>query len=97
MDGVGGHRAHPEGGGEQIGPGPQVLDGPQELHAVAFLLQGVVGGGGALHRDGGGLHLQGLLGLGGEHHRAGDDKGRAHVLAGDLLVIIQHIGVHDYL
>ena len=97
VDGVGGYRAHPEGGGEQIRSGPQVLDGPQELHAVALLLQGVVGGGGALYRDGGGLHLQGLLGLGGEHHRAGDDEGRAHVLAGDVLVVVQHVGVHDYL
>ena len=63
VDGVGG-QAHPEGGGEQVGPGPQVLDGAQELHAVALLLKGVVGGGGALHSDGVGLYLQGLLGLG---------------------------------
>ena len=81
VDGVGGGAAHPEGGGEQVGPGPQVLDGAQELHAVALLLQGVVGGGGALHRDGGGLHLKGLLGIGGEHHGATDDQGGAHVLA----------------
>ena len=97
VDGVGGHAAYPEGGGEQVGPGPQVLDGTQELHAVALLLQGVVGGGGALHRDGGGLHLQWLLGLGGEDHRAGDNEGGPHVLAGDLLIVVQHIGVHDHL
>ena len=97
MDGVGSHGTHPEGGGEQVGSRAQVLDGAQELHAVALLLQGVVGGGGTFHRDGGGLHLQGLLGLGGEHHRSGDDEGGPYVLPGDLLVIIQRIGVHDYL
>ena len=95
VDGVGRHAAHPEGGGEQVGAGPQVLDGAQVLHAVALLLEGVVGGGGALHRDGGGLDLQGLLGLGGEDHRAGDDEGGAHVLPGDLLIVGQDVGVHD--
>ena len=95
MDGVGGHGAHPEGGGEQVGAGAQVLDGAQVLHAVALLLEGVVRGGRALHRDGGGLHLQGLLGLGGEDDGAGDDEGRAHVLPGDFLIVVQHIGVHD--
>ena len=40
VDGVGGHAAHPEGGGEQIGSGPQVLDGAEELHAVALFLEG---------------------------------------------------------
>ena len=69
----------------------------KKLHAVALLLQGVVRGGGPLHGDGGGFHLQGLLGLGGEHHRAGDNEGRAHILAGNIPVIVQHVGVHDYL
>ena len=95
MDGVGGHAPHPEGGGEQVGPGPQVLDGAQVLHAVAFLLEGVLRGGGALHRDGGGLDLQGLLGLRREGHGAGDHQGRAHVLGGDLLIVVQGVGVHD--
>ena len=95
VDGVGRGGAYPEGGGEQVGPGTQVLDGAQELHAVALLLQGIVGGGGTLHSDGVGLYLQGLLGAGGEHHSAGDDQGGAYVLAGDLLIIVQHVGVHD--
>ena len=95
VDGVGRSGADPEGGGEQVGPGTQVLDGAQELHAVALLLQGIVGGGGTLHSDGVGLYLQGLLGAGGEHHSAGDDQGGAYVLAGDLLIIVQHVGVHD--
>ena len=97
VDGVGRHAPHPEGGGEQVGPGTQVLDGPQELHAVALLLQGIVGGGGALHQDGGGLQLQRLLGLRSQLHRAGDDEGGAHVLPGDLFVIIQGGGLHDHL
>ena len=95
VDGVGGHRPHPEGGGEQVGPGPQMLDGAQELHAVALFLQGIVGGGGALHRDGGGFHLQRLLGLGGKRHRPLNGEGGPHVLPGDLLVIVQNVGVHD--
>ena len=92
---MGRHAPHPEGGGEQVGAGPQVLDGAQVLHAVALLLEGVVRGGGALHGDGVGLDLQRLLGPGGEDHLTGDDKGGAHVLPGDLLVIVQHAGVHD--
>ena len=95
VDGVGRHAPHPEGGGEQVGPRTQVLDGPQELHAVALLLQGIVGGGGALYLDFAGLQLQGLLGLGGQHHGAGDDQGGAHVLGGDVLIVFQAAGLHD--
>ena len=36
-----------------------------------------------------GLELQGLLGLGGQDDLAVDDEGRAHVLLGDLLVVVQ--------
>ena len=74
-----------------------MLNGPQELHAVALFLQGVVRGGGALHGDLRGLQLQGLLGIGGQGHHAGDDQGRAHVLGRDVLVIVQRAGLHDYL
>ena len=95
VDGVGRHAPHPEGGGEQVGAGPQVGDGAQVLHAVALFLEGVLGGGGALHCHGGGLHLQGLLGLRGEYHSAGDGQGRAHVLSGDLPVVVQGAGVQD--
>jgi hypothetical protein len=42
MDGVGRHAPHPEGGGEQVRPGPEMLDGAQILHRVALFLQGVV-------------------------------------------------------
>ena len=91
------HGADAEGGGEQVGAGPQMLDGTQELHAVALLLQGIVGGGLALHFDGVGLDLQGLLGLGGQHHGAADDQRRAHVLGGDLLIVGQLLGGHDHL
>ena len=94
---MGRRAAHPEGGGEQVRPGPQVGDGTQVLHAVALLLQGVVRGGDPLHLNRRGLHLQGLLGLGGEHQRAGDDEGRAHVLGGDVLIVVQGIGVHHHL
>ena len=97
VDGVSRHAPHPEGGGEQVGPGPQVLDGAQKLHAVALLLQGVIRGGLALHLDGVGLHLQRLLGVRCQHHGTADDQGRTHVLRGDLLIIIQLLGGHDHL
>ena len=97
VDGVGRYAAHPEGGGEQVAPGPQVGDGAQVLHAVTLLLQGILRGGGALHLNPLCLDLQGLLGLGGEDQLPGDDEGRAHILSGDLLIIAQGIGVHDHL
>ena len=97
VDGVGRHGADAERGGKQIGAGPQVLDGAQEFHAVALLLQGIVGGGLALHLDSGGLDLQRLLGVRCQHYGAADDQGRAHVLRGDLLIIGQLPGGHDHL
>ena len=97
VDRMGRHAAHPEHCGEQVGAGPQMGDGPQVLHTVALLLKGIIGGGSAFHRNGSCLHLQRLLGLGGQHQGTGDDQGRAHVLSGDLLIIIQHIGVHHHL
>ena len=97
VNGVGRHGADAEGGGKQIGAGPQVLDGAQELHAVALLLQGIVGGGLTLHLDGVGLDLQRLLGVRCQHYGAADDQGRAHVLRGDLLIIGQLLGGHDHL
>ena len=89
MHGLGGDGAHAEGGREEIGAGPEMLDGAQKFHAVALLLQGVVRGGHALHRDLVGLELKGLPGLGRERQNAADDQGRAHVLVGDLVVIVE--------
>ena len=97
MHGIGRRAADPERGGKQIGPGAQMLDGPQEFHTVALFLQGIVGGGPALHGDLGGLQLQGLLGLRRQHHGAPDDQGRAHVLRSDLLIVMQLVGAHDHL
>ena len=64
---------------------------------MALFLKGIVGSGGALHRDGDGFELQGLLGLWGQDHSAGDDQCRAHVLRGDLGVVGQGGGLHDHL
>ena len=89
VDGVSGYAAHPEGGGEEVGSGAQVLDGAQELHAVALLLEGVIGGGCALYDHRFRLQLKGLLGVRGEHQLAGDDEGGADVLAGQFIVIGQ--------
>ena len=84
-----GDAAHAEGGGEEVGARAQVLDRAQKFHAVALLLQGVVGRGDALDRDRVGLELKGLFGLGRQHQRAVHDQGGAHVLPGDLIVIVQ--------
>ena len=97
MHRVGRRGADAERGGEQVGAGPQVLDGPQEFHAVALFLQGIVRRGPALHGDLGSPQLQGLLGLRRQHHGAPDDQGRAHVLSRDFLIIMQFIGAHDHL
>ena len=97
VDGVGCYAADPEGSGEQVGAGPQMLDGPQELHAVALFLQGIVGGGLALHLDGDGLDLERLLGLGRQHDGALHDEGGADILRGNLLIILQLVGGHDHL
>ena len=94
VDGVGGYAAHPKGGGEQVGSGAQVLNGAQELHAVALLLKGIVGGGGAFHDHGFRLQLKGLLGVRGEHQLASDDKSGAYILAGHLIVIGQGLFQH---
>ena len=94
---VGRHGAYPERGGEQVGTGPQVLDGPQEFHAVTLLLQGVIRRGLSLYLDAVGLHLQRLLGIRRQHHGALDDQRRAHVLCGDILIVGQLLGGHDHL
>ena len=97
MHRLGRHAAHPEGCGKQIGTGPQMLDGAEELHAVALFLQGIVGGGSALHGDLPGLQLKGLLGLRGQHQSAPDYKGGAHVLLCYLLVVFQALPLKDHL
>ena len=97
MHRVGRHGADAERGGKQVGAGTEVLDGAQELHAVALLLQGVIRRGLALYLDAVGLHLQGLLGIRRQHHGALDDQRRAHVLCGDILIVGQLLGGHDHL
>lgn len=89
--------ADAEHGGEQVRPRPEMLDGAQEFHAVALLLQRVIRRGGALHRYFRSLELKGLLGLGREHERALDYKSRAHVLPRDLVVIGQIPPLEHYL
>ena len=62
---------------------------------MPLLLEGIVRCGGTFHRDGGGLDLQGLFRLGGQNHGAGDGQGGAHVLSGDLFIILQGGGIHN--
>ena len=97
MDGIGRHGAHPEHRRERIGSGPQMSDGAQVFHAVALFLQGIFGGGCALHGDNGGLKLDGLLGIGGIHQRAAHNQRRAHVLLGDILIILHDAVFKDHL
>ena len=93
VDGVGDQAPHPEHGLEGVGSGPQVGHGTEEFQAVALLLEGVVGGGGALHGDFRGLELKGLLGVGGLHQGALDDQRCAHVELGDGLEVLHGVVV----
>ncbi len=97
MHRLGRHAADPEGGGEEIGAGAQMLDRPQEFHAVALFLQGIIRRGDALHRDLNRLQLKGLLGLRGQDQLTPDDQGRAHVLPGDLLIIFKASALEHHL
>mgnify|MGYP001646557849 CR=1 FL=1 len=87
--------AHAEGRVEKVRARAEMLDGAQELDAVALLLQGIVRRGRALDRDLGRLELKRLLGLGREHDLADDDERRADVLGGDLLIVGENVRVHD--
>ena len=62
---------------------------------MPLLLEGIVRCGGPFHRDGGGLDLQGLFRLRGQNHGAGDGQGGAHILSGDLFIILQGGGIHN--
>ena len=95
VDGEGRHGADAEHRGKQVGARPQVGDGAQKFWGVALLLQGVVRGGGALHLDDGGLELHRLLGLRHVDHRALDHQRRAHILLGNLPVVVQNAVLHD--
>ena len=81
-------RTHPVGRAVQVGAGPQVGNGAQELHCVAFFLQGVFRRRGALHHNLRGVDLKGLLGLGGLQQSARNAQGSAHILGSDLLEIL---------
>ena len=94
MDGHSSQRTDTEHGLEGVGPGPQMGDGPQELHGVLLRLQGIVASGGAFNADFAGLNLKGLLGIGGHLHGALHNQGSAHVDLGDFLEICQGIVVH---
>ncbi len=94
VDGHCRQRTDAEHGLEGIGPGPQMGDGPQELHGVLLRLQGIVASGGAFNADFAGLNLKGLLGIRGHLHGALHDQGRAHVDLGDFLEICQAIVIH---
>ena len=87
--------AHAEGRVEKVRARAEMLDGAQELDAVALLLQGIVRRGRPLDRDLGRLELKRLLGLGREHDLADDDERRADVLGGDLLIVGENVRVHN--
>ena len=94
MDGVGGYAPHPERGGKQVRPGTKVLNGPQELNAVALFLKGIVRRRDALHGNVRGLELQGLLGVRRQCNGAGDDQRGADILRGNILIIGQRLRLH---
>ena len=85
---------HPERGGKQVRPGTKVLNGPQELNAVALFLKGIVRCGNTLHGNVCGLELQGLLGVRRQCNGAGDDQRGADILRGNILIIGQRLRLH---
>jgi hypothetical protein len=72
-----------------------VGDGTQILEGVSFLLQRIIGRGRTLDLDLGGLEFEGLLCLGRQSENALDDEGRADVLLGQLLIVIQFIRLNN--
>ncbi len=98
MDGLGYHRAHPEGGLEDIRPGPKVLDRAHIFQRMPFFLQGVVALASPLDGDGGSLDLKGLLGLGGHLQRALHADGAASCklsldLLRQIILLVNHLYV----
>ena len=70
--------------------------GAQELHAVAFLLQGIIGGAYVQQLHAVGVDLQGLLGAGGQHHTTHNLHAGTHAGLGHVLVVLQLAGLeHD--
>ena len=67
----------------------------QELDRGALLLQRVVGGAGALDRDGLGRELEGLLGVGRELERAGAHERVIAREVRDLVIVGERLAVHD--
>ena len=97
VNGKGGLTTHTEYGREQVGSGAQVGLLTQELYGVALGLEGVLGSGGALYGDLGGLDLKGLLHGGGQLYDALYHNGGAHVLLGDLVIIGDTLTLENHL
>ena len=64
---------------------------------MAFLLQGVIGGGSTLNENIGGMNFKGLLGIRGEDDIAIHHNRRAHIELADLFKIVQFILLKDHL
>ena len=89
VDGLRRDASYAEGCGEEVSSGAQMLDRAQKLNAVAFFLEGVVGGRRALDGYRIRLQLKGLLCLGSQHKRTIHYQRRTDVLSGYLIVIIK--------
>ena len=96
MDGVGRHAPHPEGGRKQVGPGPQMLDRAQVLHAVALRLKRVILRAVAFEVDGNRLHFGGRRIFVGRHNLARHGNRRADMQGLNRRIVFDGIIV-DYL
>ena len=74
---------------EGVGTGAQMRYGTKVFKRMLFLLERIIGGRGALYDDRVCLDLKGLLRLGGELQRTHNIEGRAAILPGYLLIIIE--------
>ena len=98
VDGVGRHAAHPEGGAEGVGAGPQGGHGAQVLHAHLLFLQRVgVGRACAQNLDAVGVQLKGLLCLRGQDQPPGHLHAGVQPGVGHLVVVGQLAGLKDHL
>ena len=99
MDGLGHNIAHPEGGLEGIGAGPEVLHGAQILKAVALFLHGIAAVAEALYGNFLCLYLKRLLCVGSEHQFAQYPDGAAGVYLAQYIfwniVLIDHLNVPE--
>ena len=97
VDRVGTDRANAEHRLKGVGAGAEVGNGAEKLQGMPFFLERVIWGGRAFQSDLRGVDFIGLLGLRREDNLAGNNDGRADVVAGYVFIIGDFGGLKDHL